>query len=538
MKKKLVYWGAGKIGRRCLRIGDEKPSYFIDCTPKESIDGIPVKTPEEIEDWQEVFIVITTKYYSDIKEKLLAKNLFEGKDFSDYKVFFRYTVSINTSLESAKKLINSKPEYKGTILIAAPFSQGRRSKEITSFFKKYISFSGQKCICLDLCIGSSYYEVRELFKDDTTPFLGEVLPLPNIAGWDGQEQSNLILDADRNFIPLLSEDELDFITKLEERKKSESSKVFAIHITAKLYAYIKELLSIIKPSGILNWGCWLRISNIIEEIAYRNEIAHRFMEFGFIPGTYQANRHGFAGQCEYAVNSSILLSKAIHGRIDINRIKRYIIEQKIDSGIFKNSDTDQRQLSKLDKKKKTVFFVGMGDAGIGIYGESTYWKNYISSVFKSTFEAIPYINQICQKNDWNFIFKPHPGPRPDGYDEMMRKDRNVIYVTDMEIDKLINLADVVISICSAVDYKVLIYGRPLVSTGHTTLSGKGCVYEVNDMKELERQLAIAIKAGMADTQKECFNIVLEKMLSNYMWDDLTHPDFPYGQSLSESFFST
>lgn len=179
----------------------------------------------------------------------------------------------------------------------------------------------------------------------------------------------------------------------------------------------------------------------------------------------------------------------------------------------------------------------MGDSSMGINPESDYWKQYVSSFFSSTQEAVSFVAEICRRNEWNFVFKPHPSPaNKDGLAQDKLGD-TIIQVKYTEIDRLIELSDVVISIASAVNYKVLIYGKPLVQLGHTTLSQKGCCYEIQSIDEIEAQLRNALENGMTEVQNENFEFHMEQLLENYLWDDLSNRALRYGLSLETDFFS-
>ena len=107
----------------------------------------------------------------------------------------------------------------------------------------------------------------------------------------------------------------------------------------------------------------------------------------------------------------------------------------------------------------------------------------------------------------------------------------------MEIDKLIKLADVVVSIASSVDYKTLIYGKPLVQLGIHTLLGKGCTYVVLEKGMLEKQICLALENGMTEEQIEKFDRLLQILLQKYLWDDLSDRSLRYGRSTDEDFLS-
>ena len=109
---------------------------------------------------------------------------------------------------------------------------------------------------------------------------------------------------------MLSKQEKEWIWKLEERKLQDD-KSFSFKVTSEIYWYYKQVISILEPSKIIIWGGWTRESYILAELAKRNNIPYGFMEFGWIPGTYQFDRRGIAGQSEYAVNPDQILNCSV-----------------------------------------------------------------------------------------------------------------------------------------------------------------------------------------------------------------------------------
>ena len=173
---------------------------------------------------------------------------------------------------------------------------------------------------------------------------------------------------------------------------------------------------------------------------------------------------------------------------------------------------------------------------MGMNPHSEYWSKYISAHFHSTLDAVLFVSKICDRNQWNFIFKPHPSVIKDTGTAPEKLPKSLIYIKDMKIDRLIELADVVVSIASAVDYKVLIYDKPLVSLGHTTLYKKGCSYEPKNVDDIETQIKMAMDNGMTEEQNANFERHMAQLLENYLWDDLSKRDLRYGLSLETDFF--
>ena len=70
----------------------------------------------------------------------------------------------------------------------------------------------------------------------------------------------------------------------------------------------------------------------------------------------------------------------------------------------------------------------------------------------------------------------------------------------------------VVSIASTVDYKTLIYGKPLISLGQTTLKHKKCVFDINSLQEIEPQMLKAMTEGMTNEQNLNFELHMAQLL--------------------------
>lgn len=531
MSQKLVYWGTGNISKMCLEYYPNiRPSFFIDSNwGTGSFYDLQVKNPNTIENWSDLFIVIVTTVFSEIENILKGKGLIKGKHYIDYKGFFE--ISNKTAKENIvylEKFIEQNNEYKNPILIIAPVFLSRLSKDMIHFFKEYaLHRLPQKCVML-----SSLEVVEETYAQSIMGY--PTIDMPEICKWDGERKIDIY--EDHNIMNMLEKEEEQWICNLESRMVCRDRKL-SYRITAEIYWYFKNVFDILQPKKVCIWGGWTRTSHIIAEFAKRNNIPYGFMELGWIPGTFQFDRRGIAGQSEYAVNPERILN--FHTKIkntEINRIRDYITANKIDTGKFRETEEDERKILTLDSRKKTIFFVGMDDYGMGINPQSEYWKQFVCSVFSSTLEAVSFVAEICKKKNWNFIFKPHPNPADKNKLDGDYKGNSIIQVRHMEIDRLIQISDVVVSIASAVDYKTLIYGKPLVQLGHTTLFRKGCSYEVNDVNEIEQKMELALKCGMTAEQNKNFELHMAQLLENYLWDDLTERELHYGLPVEKDFF--
>lgn len=539
--KKIVFWGTGKIANMCLKhFPDIVPQFFIDSNwnTTEKFQGFPVYRPDEVKDWDELFVIVATGVvaYEEIENLLKKKGLIKEKDYVYIRQFLgHHKKTVAESLAFIKDSIYKNECYKNSTLIYAAVFVNRISDILTNFFRAY-GQSKQNCVFITLL---NYFNEEYAEKQIGMP----VFDVPSICMWPGKKRGNVLgLEDELEHIDEfgheseLSADEKKWLRNMEQRKSCLDQEL-SYKITAEIYWYFKKVFAMIQPKEVIIWGGWQRVQYILADISKRNNIPFGFMEFGWIPGTIQFDRRGIAGQSEYAVHPEKILNLPIMNKdMDMKAIREYIKKTQLDNGMFRLNDLDEESYSRIDKTRKTIFFVGMDDFGMKMNPQSEYWSEYVSSYFRSTLDAVLYVAKICERNDWNLVFKPHPSSVNDAGNGPAKLPQSLIFIRNMQIDRLIESADAVVSIASSVDYKALIYGKPLVSLGHTTLHEKGCCYEPKDMDDIERQLKLAVDNGMTEQQNANFERHMAQLLENYLWDDLSERDLRYGLSLDTDFF--
>lgn len=84
-KKKLAYFGAGNVCHRCLKSGLYRPDIVIDTEGGREIDGIPVINFNEIKNWKDYYVIITTGSFQRENFLILEENgLKETQDYVYY----------------------------------------------------------------------------------------------------------------------------------------------------------------------------------------------------------------------------------------------------------------------------------------------------------------------------------------------------------------------------------------------------------------------------------------------------------------------
>lgn len=529
MMKKTVIWGIGTLCKAYLGNKPKiEPSFFIDSNYfGETFYGKNVESPESIDDWQELFVIIMCKAHAEIVDYLTARGLKRGTDFITYDMLYdNRRPTYHESIEQCKKFSCVK-DYKNATLFFIPVFTMRQSGTMTHFLSAYFdAHKDEQCIVLADCEGMDTSGIIEKYGWD-------VIALPILSNWYETEEYKEALKAETP----REGDEAEIILEILNRKRIEDVDHTRQCLTL-MYEYYDRLLMILKAKRIVIWAAWNFQGYVLRKAAEARHIPFGFMEFGWIPGTYQIDRKGIQGQGEYALNPQKLLNIKV-GKEEINKakaIRAYIIDSQRDTGIFHNTSVDDERLSKLDPDKKTVFVAGMDDEGMGMNPESDYWYHYVSHCFHSSKEMLAFIYDMCRRNDWNLIFKPHPHYNKGNLLDIAEIDSGIILVLDRNVDSLIQMSDVTVCMASAVEYKALMYGMPVVPVGRSAIQGKKCAYEVRNRSEIESMLQEAVHRGMTEEQRMNFDIHLAQLLKTCLWDDLSERNTRYGLPVTYNFF--
>lgn len=507
--KKLVYWGAGNIGRVSIEYNSEtEPCFFIDLrTEVTDFFGKKVIHPNEITDWKEYFIVVTHKGYRETFQFLNSIGLEFEVDYNSYVDFFGIDMIYSTDIleDTYKRALYS--DITNKTLIVSDFLMPR-VKNLRCFFSEMSNNGEVIALCNLLSVNRLKYE--------------KIIGMPVIALPE-------IFDAEINDGEI-NDEEVCSLKKILNRKKS----CIDISQVKRVYLFMKKLFGILKPIKCIIWSGWELNSYIIEYLCKKMNVQYFYMEFGWIPGTFQLDPCGIAGQsiCEKDYESILKNNVSVDDLNKVNEIIEYVISNKMDSNKSNHvNDGDYQQLFKLKQECKTVFLIGMDDYGMNMNPYDDYWKTNISSLFKSTKEAVMLLWEVCHKNGWNFIFKPHPftGDKNISYRDEL--DDEIILINDISVHELINMSDVVISISSAVEYLALIYGKTLVQVGITALNHSGASYVVDSIEKIEENLINAVNKKDLDLKIKNRDIFFSRLLKSYLWDDKSHPDFVYGRDI-------
>lgn len=524
--KEVICWGTGRIAERILSKHPElNPGFFVDIDKeKRRYRGKTVFRPEEITNLKDYYVVIMIKNYREVAEYLDAKGLRQGENYDVYYdalelfVPVDFNESINEIKVYKRKCIN---DIRPAVLFF-PYGDSVRKPEIWhQFLKKHFSACGiEKYVTI-------LYGASDANEDKMLEAFGcRVFGFPATLGDSTIKQA----------LSVLSKQEINYLDTLINRKTNYIKQDYYYYL--RLIEYYKRVIEELDAEKVLILSGWNIDNYLLKFVAEQKGIRFGVFEFGWIPGTIQVDPCGVIGQGECAQHPEIIQKVSVTND-DIQKVqavKEFVIQNKVDSRDFVLSETDEIQLKKLDKTKKTVFVVGMNESGNSTVNGSDYWKKVLSSTFDSMREALEECISICRKNGWNLIFKPHPDDTTFAGDD----DRydGIIFIRNMPVDDLIEMSDVMVSMSSTTEYRALMYNKPVVQVGITSLNHMGCTYKVDDKKELESVLMDALENGMTIEQKNNFDILLARLMKKYLWDDLQERPLRYGLPADVDFLDT
>ena len=97
---------------------------------------------------------------------------------------------------------------------------------------------------------------------------------------------------------------------------------------------------------------------------------------------------------------------------------------------------------------------------------------------------------------------------------------NTIFVEQADINDLIDLSDVIVTVVSSVSYIALIREKPVVMLGYTQLKNKECTYEAFQIDEIDSVLTQAVKEKSNDFMRQNFIRHFAQMKKYYSAENL------------------
>lgn len=297
--------------------------------------------------------------------------------------------------------------------------------------------------------------------------------------------------------------------------------------------YFAALLEKINPKLVMVWNNWGNNSTVLSELAKQRAVPVISVERGFLEGTMMLSANGYGHDFVNAdpegFRSLPIGSEEI---AKANEIIGFLRDTGFNRYSQPHNSVLQQLKQQLDNGKPNILLVGAFDCENPAFPQSDMY----TPTFALSKEAVSYIAKLAKRDRWNLIYKVHP--LMDKVTSQKLKDKkissNVFCVRDVNVNDLIDIADVVVCMISGVAYIALTRDKPLVQLGHTPLKGKGCCYEPVDVDDIEAKIKEALRYGYTPEQKSAFVKHVAQVNKYYYFDDLAARPIRYGRPIEEA----
>lgn len=525
---KEVIWGTGLYaGEFAYTMKREKISFFIDNNRSKRgkyFLGKKIVSPDDIEDWNGLYIYIPFNFYDEILNQLKGYGLTDETHLQKYD-------QIN-KMEAA----DFENDYKTAVDMLR--SAAEQMKGFCLFWGRAWAFEDR---------GYRGY-IQEWKRNDPDLNLG----LVSEAIWYSQEETQEIMELpaivtpgvfDDNIYVLngnLEEEQLSFLRDKQYARNGVEclqikfpvlTEAEACYIIYYMYQYVMNVLDILQPETVIVYPLLMVQHRVLEEVCAEKGVSLISTHQGMIPGTLAFDIGGEVGGSLPAIYPTKFMSLSVSEEEQeySKRVLNYLYTSKLNRKIQPKNDCVEYVLNNIDKERPIIFFAGQNDIDSNMVPYTDETQRYHSPIFHTSIEAGIYIAELCKRNGWNFVYKPHPmntrledrGKLPD----------NTIYIEFGNINDLIDISDVVVTILSQTNYVSLIRHKPVVMLGYSQTKGKGCTYEAFEKDRIENVIKEALENGFTEEQEKAFLKHIAQVLKYYLFDDLQEREIRFGRKV-------
>lgn len=525
-QREFIIWGTGGAGKRFLeRYTGLRIAYVVDGSDKkrgQDFFGYTISLPDDIEHWQHYYVIITSTFYKEIKSFLQKKGLIEYKDYCSYKnIVNLYSMGelknqIHCFLQELREKSGELPK---PVLMLGKLN-GEHKKNVSLYLNRLAkSDKGHNWIFLS---ESSFGEQDAWFHSM------EVLFLPDLF-LQNQYKGNAT-------VPYIAEDSVDDCLRdaaYAMQFGMEGMPIeYALYVCKEAEKFYCRVLEILKPAQVYIWNAFAPLHKVFAKVCAQKDIEITYVENGVLPGTLAFDQRGQMGESAPAVFHEEFC------RIPVESEERKHAEEVLaflkDSGLNRYQQKEDEDFIRSIKDKllpdsPVILFAGGLDHMSGLVPHNGTAIKYHSPVFETSEEVACYLRELSKRRKWNLIYKSHPW-QPSA---MESNENGFLCVNKGNINDLIDLCDVVVTIVSQVSYLALIREKPVVMLGYIQLRQQGCTYEAFERDRIEEILSEAIQDGLREEMREAFTCHVARLEKAYLYDDMSDKGIKIGRDIAQ-----
>lgn len=518
-------WGAGFVGKRFFfTLNRDEVAFFIDKDSSKQGEyyGIKIISPAEVPDWNELFVYVTPDFYEEIKGFLERKGLTEEINFKKYT----HDIYI-TKTQSEMNLSKAIDNLKG---IASKWKQRLLFIGNASLFEQLKKWKLRRIYNEDfgMILESYWYDVELLEgKLQDTVIFSPMLFETQTMIIDGWVESSKKVVINQNTVLRDSVEQLKDIFP-------DASRESCYCAVWQKYLYARAIIEILDPKLIVLEGSFQSHHVILRNLCCTRKIPVCFTHPGILPGTFPFDIDGEMGASLPAIYYKEFQQLPINNGelVEASKVWKYMYENSLNRRPQPTIILKQKLSEKINSNWPIVFYAGVNDSASHMVPYTDESKIFHSPFFSSSTEAATFLALLCAQNHWNLLYKPHPYYIK--LEQIKQLPSNTIFIERGNINELIDISDVTVTILSATSYNALIRYKPVVMLGYTQLRGKGCTYEAFEENKIEHAIKDALDNGFTQEQQEAFLLHMAQCLKYYLYDDLQERPIRYGRPVPKS----
>ncbi len=294
-------------------------------------------------------------------------------------------------------------------------------------------------------------------------------------------------------------DALHEMVCIDQAFNSQLSFVEAGPLVERSLSFWERAFDILQPTAILTWGTSIPFARLLYRLGQRRHVLTYVMERGLLENTVSISLSGQVALSSINTSPSLVRPPALDetNQAEWDKIESYCraIGSMQDHAVHRSPNSEEESFLLTDPKPR-VLFLGNYDLGSGSALTDPVFSERVSTWVCTSAEAgrkvAEAMGRVCPEAAlWS---KPHPSSHPTNF-YVLQSDAapNVVRnFPKVNVHRLIQAADVVVTMTSTTQVLALIYDRPFVTLGNGFFMGRDIGYEVGSEDQLIPMLAAAL----------------------------------------------
>jgi hypothetical protein len=512
---KKIIWGTGMYASKFVQTVDrEEIAFYIDSDVKKrgkDFFGKKILHPDDVSDWKDLFVYIPVNFYDEIAA-ILKEHGVEETNYCKY--YERNVISYEASERDFKRAIQELEDAKEKMQDQCIFCGYAFS--IVRGYQEYVRQWLNKDKQLQMALVS---EAVWLDKDETEKQTGvHAVIAPKIVDNDLYVRDGMLEPDEMCALESVPDwqDDVAYV----QGDFQDISKESACYMIYRMYQYLQKVIELFRPRMMILHTSVSIQHKILTELCLERKIPFVYTHQGILPGTFAFDVGGEVGASLPAVYATQFKALPVseEEKEQAKELWDYLYVTKMNRKVQPKNHVVEHIKEQLATDRPTIFYGGQNDIRSHMVPYTEEAREHHSPIFQSSIEAAVYIGEICRKNHWNFIYKPHPMYAEK--EDVSLLTENTIYVKYGDINDLMDVSDVFVTILSTSNYVGLIRKKPVVMLGYTQSKGKDVTYEAFRKADIEPTIRAAVENGFTQSQKKAFIIHLAQVVKYYLYDDM------------------